>query len=81
MYFILRYEEWVNAIRASSFIENFLKSAQNQLLSSEICSGSSHEIGRSLPIVFSETGLENFREISAKSAVFSANLPRKSREI
>ena len=50
--FILWYEAWVNAIRASSFIGNFLKSAQNQSLSSEICSGSSHKIGRSLPIVF-----------------------------
>ena len=33
-------------------MKTFLKSAQNQSLSSEICSGSSHEIGRSLPIVF-----------------------------
>ena len=61
-------------------LKTFLKSAQNQSLSSEICSGSSHEIGRPLPIVFQrncETGLENSREIPAKSAVFSANLSLK----
>ena len=46
--FILRYEAWVNAVRASSFIEiSFLKSVHNQSLSSEIYSGSSHEIGHS----------------------------------
>ena len=73
-YFILRYDEWVNAIRASSFIENFLKSAQNQSLSSEICSGSSQEIDRSLPIVFSA---KLASKTPAKSAVFSTNLSLK----
>ena len=59
-------------------MKTFLKSAQNQSLSSEICSGSSHEIGRSFyQSFFSETGLENSREIPAKSAVFSATLPLK----
>ena len=58
-------------------LKTFLKSVQNQSLSSEICSGSSHEIGRSLQSFFSETGLENSREIPAKSAVFSANLSLK----
>ena len=33
-------------------LKTFLKPAQNQSLSSKICSGSSHEIGRSLPIIF-----------------------------
>ena len=55
------------SIRASSFIENFLKSEQNQSLSSEICSGSSHEIGPSLPIVFQRNWPRKF--------------PRNSREI
>ena len=40
---------------------------QNQSLSSEICSGSSHEIGRSLPIVFQRNWPRKF--------------PRNSREI
>ena len=48
-------------------LKTFLKSAQNQSLSSEICSGSSHEIGRSLPIVFQRNWPRNF--------------PRNSREI
>ena len=55
------------SIRASSFIENFLKSDKNQSLSSEICSGGSHEIGRSLPIVFQRNWPRKF--------------PRNSREI
>ena len=60
-----------------SFIENFSQISANQSLSSEICSGSAHEIGRSLQSFFSETGLENSREIPAKSTVFSANLSLK----
>ena len=76
--FILRYEAWVNAITASSFIENFLKSAQNQSLSSEICSGSSLEIIRSLPIIFfSQTGLENSREIGRFFREFVPKNPAK----
>ena len=69
--FILRY--------CGSFIENFSQISANQSLSSEICSESSHEIGRSLQSFFSETGLENSREIPAKSTVFSANLSLKIR--
>ena len=70
--FILRYEAWVHAIRASSFIENFPQINAKPI--SEISSGSSHKIGPSLyQSFFSEIGLENSREILAKSAVFSAN--------
>ena len=47
--------------------KTFLKSVQNQLLSSEICLGSSHEIGCSLPIVFQRNWPRKF--------------PRNSREI
>ena len=68
--FILRYEAWVNLWERLVSLKTFLKSAQKQSLSSEICSGSSQSF-------FSETGLENSREIPAKSAVFSANLPLK----
>ena len=58
-------------------MKTFLKSAQNQSLSSEMGSGSSHKIGHSLPSFLSETGLENSRKIPAKSVVFSMNLPLK----
>ena len=58
-------------------LKTSLKSAQNQSLSGKICSGSSHEIGCSLPSFFSETGLENSCEIPLKSAVFSTNLSLK----
>ena len=68
---ILRYEAWVNAIRTSSFIENFLKSAQSHSLSSQICSESSHKIGCSLPIVFQPQKFPRNRPF------FSANLSLK----
>ena len=44
--FILRYEAWVNAIKRLVSLKTFLKSAQTQSLSSEICSRNSREIGR-----------------------------------
>ena len=65
--FILRYEAWVNAIKRLVSLKTFLKSAQTQSLSSEICLGRSHEIGRSLPIVFQRNWPRKF--------------PRNSREI
>ena len=68
--FILRYEAWVNLWERLVSLKTFLKSAQKQSLSSEICSGSSQSF-------FSETGLENSLEIPAKSAVFPVNLPLK----
>ena len=43
---------------------------------SEICSGSSHEIGHSLPIIFSETGLENSCKISRFFHKFVLKIPR-----
>ena len=49
-------------------LKTFLKSAQNQSLSSEICSGSSHEIRCSLPIVFFQRN-------------WPRKFPRNSREI
>ena len=76
--FILRYEAWVNAIRASSFTENFpqisakLIAFQRNLL---------RKLPRKSAVLyqsfFSETGLENSRVIPAKSAVFSTNLSLK----
>ena len=72
---ILRYEAWVNAIRTSSFVENFLKSAQSHSLSSQICSESSHKIGCSLPIVFQP------QKFSRNRPFFPQICPWKSREI
>ena len=71
--FILRYEAWVNAIRASSFIENFPQISAKPIAFQRNLLG---KLSRNRPF-FSETGLENSREIPAKSAVFSANLSLK----
>ena len=67
------------SIRASSFIENFPQiSAKPISLSSEICSGSSHEIGRSLPIVFQRNWPRKFPR---NRPFFPRICPWKSREI
>ena len=62
-------------------LKTFLKSAQNQSLSSEICSESSHEIGRSLPIVFQRNRPRKFprnpREIGRLFREFVAENPAK----
>ena len=79
--FILRYEAWVNAIRASSFLENFPQISAKSL-SSEICSGSSHEIGRSLRIVFQRNWPLKFPRNSREIGRFFPRIcPWKSREI
>ena len=76
---ILRYEAWVNAIRASSFIENSRSS--NQRKTSRFPVKFAREAPTKSAVLyqsfFSETGLENSREIPAKSAIFSANLSLK----
>ena len=51
-------------------MKTFLKSAQKQSLSSEICSGSSQSF-------FSETGLENSREIGRFFREFALENPAK----
>ena len=53
-----------------------VKSAQNQSISSEICPENSHEIGRFYLLFFGEVSPENFLEIPAISANFSANLSK-----
>ena len=53
-----------------------VKSAQNQLISSEICPENSHETGRFYLLFFGEVSPENFCEIPATSADFSANLSK-----
>ena len=73
--FILRYEAWVNVIRASSFIENV---PQISAKTSEICSGSSHEIGHSLPIIFQRNWPRKFPR---NRPFFPRICPWKSREI
>ena len=76
--FILWYEAWVSAIKASSFIENFPQISTKPIAFQRNLLG---ELPRNWPFFpnrfFSETGLENSREISAKSAVFSVNLSLK----
>ena len=59
-------------------MKTFLTSAQNQSLSSEICTGSSHEIGRSLPIVFQRNWPRKFPR---NRKFFPQICPWKSREI
>ena len=76
--FILRYEAWVNIQERLVSLKTFPKSAQNQSLSSEICSGGSHEIGRSLPIVFQQNWPQKFPR---NRSFFPRICPWKSREI
>ena len=58
-----------------------VKSAQNQSISSEICTENSHEIGRFYLLFFGEVSPENFRETPAISADFSANLSKNSAKL
>ena len=71
--FILRYEAWVNAIRACCFIEN----VPNQRKTNHFPAKFGREAPTKSAILylsfFSETGLKNSREIPAKSAIFSVN--------
>ena len=69
----MRYEAWVNAIRASSFIENFPQ------ISAKPITFQHSPTKSAVPnqSFFSETGLKNSHEIPAKSAVFPANLSLK----
>ena len=79
--FILRYEAWVNLSECLVSLKTFLKSAQNQSVSNEICSGSSHEIGCSLPIVFQRNWPwkfpRNSREIGRFFREFAPENPAK----
>ena len=62
--FILRYEAWVNAIRASSFIENFPQISAKSIAFQRNLLG---KLSQNRPFFyqsfFSKTGLENSREI------------------
>ena len=53
-----------------------VKSAQNQSFSSAICPENFHEIGRFYLLFFGKVSPENFLEIPAISADFSANLSK-----
>ena len=65
----------------SKCYKSVLESVKNQSLSSEICSGSSHKIGRSLPIVFQQNWLQKFlqnsREIGRFFSEFVPENPTK----
>ena len=75
---MLRYEAWVNAIRASSFIENFPQiNAKSTVFQGNLLGKRSQNRPFFTNRFFSETGLENSPEIPTKSAVFSANLSLK----
>ena len=76
--FILRYEAWVNAIRASSFIENVPQISAKPMAFQRNFSGSSHEIGHSLPNIF----LRNWPGKFPRNRPFFPRIcPWKSREI
>ena len=76
--FILRYEPWVSASRASSFIENFPQiSAKPIAFQRKFGWEASTKSAVLYQPFFSKTGLENSHEILAKSAVFSVNLSLK----
>ena len=72
--FILRYEAWVNLWERLVSLKTFLKSAQKQSLSSEICSGSSQsflaKLGSKIPAKFPQN-----------RPFFPRICPWKSREI
>ena len=76
--FILRYEAWVNVIRASSFIENLPQiSAKTNRFPAKFAREAPTKSAILCQSFFSETGLENSRKIPVKSAIFSANLSLK----
>ena len=68
---LLLKEQTMTSVRKT--LKTLVWSAQNRLISSEICLENNHKIGRFLPIVCPE----NSHEITAKSADFSANLSLK----
>ena len=68
---LLLKEQMMTSVRKT--LKTLVCSAQNQLISSEICLENNHKIGRFLLIVCPK----NPHEITAKSADFSANLSLK----
>ena len=72
--FLLCSEAWVNTIRGSSFIENFPQISAKPIAFQRNLFG---KLPRKSAVLYqsflSETGLEDSREILAKSAVSSAN--------
>ena len=55
-------------------LKTLLWSERNRLISSKICLENNHKINRFYQLLFGEVSPENSREITAKSADFSANL-------
>ena len=72
---LLLKEQMMTSVRKT--LKTLVWSVQNRLISSEICLENNYKIGRFLPIAFGEVCPENSREITVKSAYFSANLSLK----
>ena len=72
---LLLKEQMMTSVRKT--LKTLVWSAQNRSISSEICPENNHTIDRFLPTAFRRSLPENFREIPAKSADFSANLSPK----
>ena len=68
--FILRYEAWVNAIRASSFIENVPQISAKPIAFQRNLLGKLYEIGHSLPIIFQRNWSWKFPRNSRKISHF-----------
>ena len=72
--FILRFEAWVNAIRASSFIESFPQISAKPVAFQRNLPG---KLSRNRPFFTNCFSAELASKIPAKLAVFSANLSLK----
>ena len=72
--FMLRYEAWVNAIRASSFFENFPQISAKPIAFQQNLFG---KLSQNRPFFTNRFSAKLASKIPAKSAVFSANLSLK----
>ena len=72
--FILRYEAWVNAIRASSFFENFPQISAKPVAFQRNLFG---KLSQNRPFFTNRFSAKLASKIPAKSAIFSANLSLK----
>ena len=72
--FILRYEAWVNAIKATSFIENFPQISTKPIAFQQNLLG---KLSRNRPFFTNRFSAKLASKIPAKSAIFSANLSLK----
>ena len=76
--FILRYEAWVNATRASSFIDNVPQIIAKPITFQWNLLG---KLPRNRPFFIQQNWPQKFREIPAKFAIFPRICPWKSHKI